>query len=85
MYQELFHASHALLGVGAAFDFNAGVKAQAPRWVRAAGLEWAFRAASEPRRLGARYAYIIPRFVGLLALQALGLRRADHNAGGRRS
>jgi N-acetylglucosaminyldiphosphoundecaprenol N-acetyl-beta-D-mannosaminyltransferase len=80
--QELWMARHrgrltapALLGVGAAFDFNAGVKAQAPRWMRSAGLEWAFRACSEPRRLGARYAYIIPRFAGLLALQALGLVR----------
>lgn len=45
------------LAVGAAFDFLAGTKAQAPRWVQRSGLEWAFRLASEPRRLGRRYVW----------------------------
>ncbi len=44
-----------LIGVGAAFDFLAGVKPQAPRWMRRSGLEWAFRLACEPRRLWKRY------------------------------
>ncbi|MBK9738891.1 MAG: WecB/TagA/CpsF family glycosyltransferase [Actinobacteria bacterium] len=43
------------LGVGAAFDFLAGTKPQAPGWMQRGGLEWAFRLASEPRRLGRRY------------------------------
>lgn len=43
------------LAVGAAFDFIAGTKAQAPRWMQRSGLEWAFRFASEPWRLGRRY------------------------------
>ena len=43
-----------LMGVGAAFDFHAGVKKQAPRWMMRAGLEWFFRLLSEPRRLGKR-------------------------------
>ena len=43
------------MAVGAAFDFLAGTKAQAPAWVQRSGLEWAFRLASEPRRLGRRY------------------------------
>ena len=41
--------------VGAAFDFLAGEKRRAPEWMRAAGLEWAFRLLSEPRRLWKRY------------------------------
>jgi N-acetylglucosaminyldiphosphoundecaprenol N-acetyl-beta-D-mannosaminyltransferase len=45
------------LAVGAAFDFLAGTKPQAPMWVQRSGLEWAFRLASEPRRLGRRYAW----------------------------
>jgi N-acetylglucosaminyldiphosphoundecaprenol N-acetyl-beta-D-mannosaminyltransferase len=53
----------ALLGVGAAFDFHAGLKSQAPRWMQRAGLEWLFRMASEPRRLGKRYLVNNPRFV----------------------
>lgn len=44
-----------MAGVGAAFDFLAGVKPQAPRWMQRAGLEWLFRLASEPRRLWKRY------------------------------
>lgn len=44
-----------MIGVGAAFDFLSGVKPQAPRWMQKSGLEWAFRLASEPRRLWKRY------------------------------
>jgi N-acetylglucosaminyldiphosphoundecaprenol N-acetyl-beta-D-mannosaminyltransferase len=44
-----------LVGVGAAFDFIAGVKPQAPRWMRQSGLEWLFRLCSEPQRLWKRY------------------------------
>jgi N-acetylglucosaminyldiphosphoundecaprenol N-acetyl-beta-D-mannosaminyltransferase len=44
-----------VVGVGAAFDFFAGTKRQAPRWVQRAGLEWAYRLVTEPRRLWRRY------------------------------
>ena len=40
-----------LIGVGAAFDFHAGLVPQAPRFLQDAGLEWAYRLAQEPRRL----------------------------------
>lgn len=59
--QELFAAAHAesiravQLCVGAAFDFLAGTKPTAPRWMQDRGLEWGFRLASEPRRLWRRY------------------------------
>lgn len=43
------------VAVGAAFDFLAGTKRQAPRFIREHGLEWLFRLASEPRRLWKRY------------------------------
>jgi N-acetylglucosaminyldiphosphoundecaprenol N-acetyl-beta-D-mannosaminyltransferase len=52
-----------LIGVGAAFDFHAGLIPQAPDWVQSAGLEWAYRMAHEPRRLFPRYARCIPRFL----------------------
>ena len=32
-----------MIGVGAAFDFHAGIKKQAPRWMQRSGLEWSFR------------------------------------------
>lgn len=43
------------IGVGAAFDFVAQTKAEAPEWMQHAGVEWMFRLASEPRRLARRY------------------------------
>ncbi len=44
-----------MIGVGAAFDFLAGTKPQAPRWMRHTGLEWLFRLCCEPKRLWKRY------------------------------
>lgn len=77
--QERWMAAHrarlhapVLVGVGAAFDFHAGLKRQAPRWMQRSGLEWAFRLASEPRRLGRRYLVNNPLFVWHVARQLLG-------------
>ena len=52
-----------LVGVGAAFDFHAGLVPQAPGWMQRMGLEWAYRLAQEPRRLWRRYLRYNPRFV----------------------
>ena len=52
-----------LIGVGAAFDFHAGLIPQAPGWMQRSGLEWLFRLAHEPRRLWRRYSYNNVRFV----------------------
>jgi N-acetylglucosaminyldiphosphoundecaprenol N-acetyl-beta-D-mannosaminyltransferase len=78
--QDLWMAAHkgrvsaAMLGVGAAFDFLAGTKPRAPRWMQDAGLEWLFRLATEPRRLWRRYLRHNPRFVWLAVKQILGAR-----------
>jgi N-acetylglucosaminyldiphosphoundecaprenol N-acetyl-beta-D-mannosaminyltransferase len=65
-----------LVGVGAAFDFHAGLIPQAPGWMQRLGLEWAFRLAQEPRRLWRRYLHYNPRFVSGFARQyAAHLRR----------
>jgi N-acetylglucosaminyldiphosphoundecaprenol N-acetyl-beta-D-mannosaminyltransferase len=58
-----------MLAVGAAFDFIGKTKPQAPRWMMRSGLEWAFRLATEPRRLAGRYLKNIPRFLYLLVRQ----------------
>ena len=63
-----------MIGVGAAFDFIAGTKAQAPRWMMRIGMEWIFRLITEPRRLWKRYLKHNPRFVVLFAMQLLGLK-----------
>ncbi len=80
--QNLWMAEHldrlsasVLIGVGAAFDFHSGRKKQAPRWMMWSGLEWVFRLSQEPRRLWRRYIITVPVFVGLTALQLLGLKR----------
>jgi N-acetylglucosaminyldiphosphoundecaprenol N-acetyl-beta-D-mannosaminyltransferase len=65
------------VGVGAAFDFHAGLVPQAPNWLQEAGLEWAYRLAHEPRRLWPRYVRYNPRFVGAFARQLAKHHRAD--------
>ena len=76
--QEYWMASHigrinapVIIGVGAAFDFLAGTKKQAPVWMQRHGLEWLFRLCAEPRRLWRRYAYIVPAFLVLGASQLI--------------
>jgi N-acetylglucosaminyldiphosphoundecaprenol N-acetyl-beta-D-mannosaminyltransferase len=44
-----------MFGVGAAFDYHAGTVKRAPPWMRAYGLEWLYRLASDPARLWRRY------------------------------
>lgn len=61
-YQPHLNA-RLLIGVGAAFDFVAGVKPQAPRWMQKNGLEWLYRLMSEPRRLWRRYFVYNSRFI----------------------
>ena len=70
-------SASVLVGVGAAFDFHAGVKPQAPRWLQRSGFEWLFRLAVEPRRLGARYLVNNPLFVWEVLLQILGVTRHE--------
>jgi N-acetylglucosaminyldiphosphoundecaprenol N-acetyl-beta-D-mannosaminyltransferase len=85
--QEFWMASHfgrldapVMIGVGAAFDFLAGTKRQAPRWMQQSGLEWLFRLLTEPRRLWRRYGYVVPGFA-LLALHAYLARVARSGLG----
>lgn len=82
--QEIWMAKHrgrvnaVMLGVGAAFDFHAGAKPQAPEWMQVMGLEWLFRLSTEPRRLWKRYLYHNPRFIVLAMADLLGfLKRKD--------
>ncbi|MCA9942326.1 MAG: WecB/TagA/CpsF family glycosyltransferase [Anaerolineales bacterium] len=82
--QEKWMAAHieklqapVLIGVGAAFDFHAGLKKQAPMWMQRNGLEWLYRLLSEPKRLGKRYLVNNPKFVLLALLQILNLKKYD--------
>ncbi len=77
--QELWAVDHAdalnapvVLPVGAAFDFHSGRIRRAPVWMQRSGLEWLFRLAVDPRRLGWRYARTNLLFLWLLGREALG-------------
>jgi len=75
--QEVWMLAHrgrihgVMIGVGAAFDFHAGTVARAPAWMRANGLEWLHRLASEPRRLWRRYLVTNTLFIVGAAAQLL--------------
>ena len=79
--QERWMAEHkeslncVMLGVGAAFDFIAGNKRHAPRWMQVCGLEWLFRLMCEPRRLWRRYLIQNPRFIWYFVRQMATVKR----------
>lgn len=85
--QELWMANHleriespvVMVGVGAAFDINAGLMPDAPRWMQRSGLHWLYRLLREPRRLWRRYLRNNPRFVA--AILRRGPRRVDASQG----
>ncbi|MFE9773391.1 WecB/TagA/CpsF family glycosyltransferase [Streptomyces sp. NPDC005931] len=58
------------VAVGAAFDFIAGTKPQAPPWMQRNGMEWLFRLGCEPRRLWRRYLFGNARFLRGVVRQA---------------
>jgi beta-1,4-glucosyltransferase len=71
--QEEFIAEYAsridarvLIGVGAFLDFMAGRVPRAPKLIRQLRLEWLFRLAKEPMRLGRRYTLDLFLFVALI-------------------
>jgi N-acetylglucosaminyldiphosphoundecaprenol N-acetyl-beta-D-mannosaminyltransferase len=81
--QELWMHAHrgqvnaVMLGVGAAFDYLAGIKPQAPLWMQRIGLEWFYRLVTEPKRLWKRYVYHNPRFVVKVLGELITRKRVD--------
>jgi N-acetylglucosaminyldiphosphoundecaprenol N-acetyl-beta-D-mannosaminyltransferase len=80
--KEYWLANHAAdlgvpfsMGVGGSIDVVAGVTRRAPGWMQRTGLEWFYRFAQEPRRLGPRYLRTNLRFVGLVARELVPGRR----------
>lgn len=79
--QEKWMAAHlgkldtrVMIGVGAAFDFHAGLLRQAPYWTQRSSLEWLFRLWVEPRRLWLRYLKNNPLFIWMMLQQFLGIK-----------
>lgn len=69
-----------IIPVGAAFDFLAGVKHQAPRFMMLLGMEWFFRLCSEPGRLWKRYILQIPLFVAFAVADIVRHHRKVHSS-----
>lgn len=63
----------AVIGVGGSFDVLAGKLTRAPGWMQRAGLEWLYRLAKEPARIGR--AAVLPAFLLQVFLQALHIKR----------
>lgn len=61
--QRLGGVGFLAVAVGAAFDFSAGTKREAPGWMRRVSIEWMYRLATEPRRLWRRYLFGNVRFL----------------------
>jgi len=57
--------------IGAGLDFIAGAQVRAPYWMQRWGLEWLWRAASDPQRLLYRYLLCMGALPGILARAAL--------------
>lgn len=75
------------MGIGGSFEMVSGATRRAPRWVQAAGMEWLFRLALEPRRLWKRYLIGNLQFLLIILKQALRSdaqsRREYHKTEGR--
>jgi N-acetylglucosaminyldiphosphoundecaprenol N-acetyl-beta-D-mannosaminyltransferase len=63
-----------MIGVGAGFDFNAGLVMRAPLWMQSMGLEWLHRLMQEPKRLSKRYVTTLPVFAWRIGRQMLARR-----------
>lgn len=89
--QEIWMREHRdsldafLIGVGAAFEYNAGLIVRAPVWMQRLGLEWLYRLLQQPSRVGRRFATTLPVFACRVALTMLMHRTHAHGpaTGGR--
>ncbi len=86
--QELFAAfaanrTHGIgfACIGGGLDFLAGTQTRCPRLLQQLNLEWAWRMATNPRRLGVRYLLCVALFVRLFAAAALGNRTTPLTGG----
>lgn len=65
MYKQKGRVCGLMLGVGAGFDFHAGVVKRAPKWMQRCKMEWFYRFLQEPGRLGKRYLETNLKFIRL--------------------
>ena len=68
------------VAIGAAFDFAAGSKKEAPGFLHGSGLEWIFRFATEPGRLWRRYTLGNAAFLRAVGVEEWHRLRAGYRA-----
>ena len=71
MFSNRGNINAIMIGVGAAFDFYAGIKKRAPLWMQRCCLEWLYRLVQEPRRLFKRYLVTNIQFIYLILIRQL--------------
>ena len=86
--QEIFAAAAmkrsagiSFIAVGAGLDFIAGTQTRSPQLLQRLNLEWAWRLATNPKRLGGRYLRCAILFVELLGRRIFGRSRMAESAG----
>jgi len=67
------------IGIGASFDFAAGIIRRAPLWMQKVGLEWFWRLLMEPRRLWRRYLIDDMQFFWLVVKQKICQTKNEKN------
>jgi N-acetylglucosaminyldiphosphoundecaprenol N-acetyl-beta-D-mannosaminyltransferase len=80
-FKEVFLEKHRerlevpiLMGVGGSFDVLAGFVARAPRWLRAAGMEWSWRLLMEPHKMWKRYLTTNTEFLWMAGREVIARR-----------
>jgi len=63
MYNHRNIISSIMVGVGAGFEYHAGILKRAPEWIQKLSLEWLYRLIQQPRKLFKRYLFTNFKFV----------------------
>ena len=74
-YAKRFLPNISFVCIGAGLDYIAGTQVRAPHWMQRWGLEWLWRAASDPHRLFYRYLLCMGALPGVIARAAFVPRR----------
>lgn len=75
--QEIWMSEHKgkisglMIGVGAGFDYHAGMIQRAPDWMQQRSLEWLYRLIQDPKRLFKRYLLTNSKFLWLMRKEGL--------------
>lgn len=78
IYENLAELGCPALGVGASFDYEAGLLKTPPARMKTLGLEWLWRLYLDPGRLWRRYLIAAPTFLVYALLQLAGIFKVDN-------